>query len=75
MEKLEIEKQKIIIDKIVRELTKEDIDLYYTDSSTVSHLVYEKINNNFLNKTDYEFVKELSANDILILMSYNSNCC
>lgn len=76
MEKLKVDQQKEIINQLVNELANESPDLYYTDSSTISSLVYEKIHgSNNLTKTSLEVVQELSADDILILLSYKSSCC
>jgi len=75
MEKLIVEKQKEIINEIISELSKESIDLYYTDSSTIANLVVEKIQSEKFPKEKKDIVKKLSYSDILILMSYNSNCC
>lgn len=76
MEKLKVDQQKEIINKLVNELSNESPDLYYTDSSTISSLIYEKIHgSNNLTKTSLELVEDLSADDILILLSYKSSCC
>ena len=76
MEKLKVDQQKEVINKIVNELSNESPDLYYTDSSTISSLIYEKIHgSNNLTKTSLELVEDLSADDILILLSYKSSCC
>lgn len=76
MEKLKVDQQKEVINSIVNELSKESPDLYYTDSSTISSLVYERIQgDNSLSREKLELVDSLSADDILILLSYKSNCC
>jgi hypothetical protein len=76
MEKLKVDKQKSIINQLVNELAAESPDLYYTDSSTISSLIYERIHSaNQLSRENLEVVEDLSADDILILLSYKSNCC
>lgn len=76
MEKLKVDQQKEVINSIVNELSKESPDLYYTDSSTISSLVYERIQgDNSLSREKLELVDSLSADDVLILLSYKSNCC
>ena len=76
MEKLKADQQKEIINSIVSDLAKESPDLYYTDSSTISSLVYDRIQGkNKLSREKLELVDKLSADDILILLSYKSNCC
>lgn len=76
MEKLKGTEQKEIVDSLISELSKEHPDLYYTDSSSIANLVYEKIHSKgALTKQKFDTVKDLSSNDILIVMSYNTNCC
>ncbi|MBD64786.1 MAG: hypothetical protein CME62_06240 [Halobacteriovoraceae bacterium] len=75
MEELIRDKRKKIIARLVSELARENMDLYYTDSMTVSSLVVEKIAQKKLPKQDYDLVKDFSARDIQILLSYNSSCC
>lgn len=75
MEQLEAEQKKKIINQLVSELANENIDLYYTDSSTIATLVKEKIHSGKLNRSDLELVENLSTEDILVLMSFHSNCC
>lgn len=74
-EELKTEKQKKIISEIIAELSKENMDLYYTDSSTIANLVIEKIQNKEISTEKFDLVKDLKTHDVLILMSYNSNCC
>lgn len=75
MEELIAKKRKMIVDGLVAELGKENPDLYYTDSSTIASMVVSKIKDHELNAHDYELVKNLTPKDVLILMSFNSNCC
>lgn len=75
MEKLKSDEQKEIVNSIVAELAKKNSELYYTDSSTIANLIYEKIHNPDFSKSKFEKVGELSRDDILILMSYNTTCC
>jgi adenylate kinase len=77
MEKLKSDQQKDIINKLVNLLSKESPDLYYTDSSTIAALVHDKIKTGEggLTHEQKELVKNLSSDDILILLSYKSNCC
>lgn len=72
---LENKMKKLIIDKVVSQLSKTNPDLYYVDSSTISHLIKEYIEGGNLNQSDYEIVKDLSPKDISIITSYASNCC
>ena len=77
MEKLKRDQQKEIINQLVNQLSKESADLYYTDSSTIASLVHHKIQNDSgqLSHQQMEIVKDLSNEDILILLSYKSSCC
>ena len=76
VEKLKATEQKEIINLLINELSKEDPNLYYTDSSTIATLVHDMIHNSeTLNRQKKELVESLSSDDILILMSYKSNCC
>ncbi|MDA8793669.1 hypothetical protein N9N67_10495 [Bacteriovoracaceae bacterium] len=75
MEKLEVEQKKSIINQLVSELATENMDLYYTDSSTIATLVLEKIQSGNLKRTELELVGKLNTEDILVLMSFHSNCC
>ena len=75
MEELIVDKQKKIINKIVTELGSSEVDLYYTDSSTIANLIVEKIKEHKLPRHELDIVKDLNYQDVLILMSYNSNCC
>ena len=75
-EELKVDKEKKIIEKIVNLLAKEDPELYYTDSAVICALVKEKIENkDGINHEEYLEVKGLSVKDILIRLSYHSNCC
>lgn len=64
--------KKKILDKVVNVLRDEDKELYYTDTSTISHLIRDYIDDNKLRREEYELVQGLTPNDILILISYNS---
>lgn len=75
MEDLLNERRKKIIDRIVRELSKANINLYYSDSSFISALVRDEIHKGVLSQDEFEVVKDLSVKDILVLLSYHSNCC
>ena len=75
MEKLESKIKKEIVQTIINELSKKEPDLYYTDTMTIASLVVEYIEDKKLKQTEYELVKDLSRNDVQVLMSYNSNCC
>lgn len=75
MEELEADKKKKIVNRLVSELGKESIDLYYTDSSTIANMVVQKIHEGKLPKSEFDLVKKLTFNDVLILMSYNTSCC
>lgn len=75
MEKLDTELKKQIIQDIINSLNKADPNLYYTDTMTVAALIVEYIQEQKLKKNEFELVKDLSRNDVQVLMSYNSNCC
>ncbi|MBC75971.1 MAG: hypothetical protein CME64_08135 [Halobacteriovoraceae bacterium] len=75
MEKLKVDQQKEIIDGIIDQLRKENLDLYYVDSSTIAKMVWEKIHGEGFNRKELEIVEHLSSEDILTLMSYHTNCC
>jgi hypothetical protein len=75
MEKLDSVKKKEIIQSIINMLSKSDPELYYTDTMTITSYVSDYIKEKNLKQSEYELVKDLSRDDIQILMSYNSNCC
>jgi hypothetical protein len=76
MEKLKSDEQREIIQNLINLISNEDPSLYYTDSSTIAALVHEKVHTaEVLNRQKFDVVKDLSADDILILMSYRSSCC
>lgn len=75
MEKLDSEKQKEIISKLVQKLYSSDPNLYYTDSSTIASMVVEMIPNASLNQEELQLVQSLKASDVLVLMSYRTKCC
>ena len=75
MEKLDSVKKKEIIQSIINILSKSDPELYYTDTMTITSYVSDYIKEKNLKQSEYELVKDLSRDDIQILMSYNSNCC
>jgi hypothetical protein len=73
---LKVEEEKRIIDKLLALLSQEDPNLYYTDSHSVAVLVFDKImKREGISYQEYELVKDLSVNDVLIRMSYHTNCC
>ena len=74
-EDLIVEKRKKIIGKIVTYLASTDPNLYYTDSSTIATMVLQNIDNSSLKAAEKELIKDLTSKDVLVLMSYNSNCC
>lgn len=75
-EELKVDKEKKIIDKIVKQLSQEDPNLYYSNSSIICALVEERINQKVgINHNEYLELKDLTAKDILIRLSYHSNCC
>ena len=75
MEELKSQQQKDIINEILKDLSHQQIDLYYTDSNTIAHMIETYIKEGKLNRHKFEIVKDLNKKDILILMSYNSSCC
>jgi hypothetical protein len=74
-EELVVDKQKKAISKVIQKLAGQDPNLYYTDSSTIASLVLQGENQTELNREEKELLQKLSVKDVLILMSYNSNCC
>ena len=75
-EELKVDKEKKIVDKIVKQLSKEDPNLYYSDSSIICALVKERIDQKLgMSHNEYLEVKDLTVKDILIRLSYHSNCC
>lgn len=76
MEKLESNIKKEIINEIIKELSKINIDLYYTDSITIANLIYEEIQQgSLLSKQKKDIVKSLKPDDIHILISFKTSCC
>lgn len=75
MEKLKVDQQKEIIDGLIDQLMKENLDLYYVDSSSIANMVWDKIHSEGFNRKEFELVGYLSPEDILILMSYHTKCC
>lgn len=74
-DKLIVDKQKEVISKIVDFLSHEDPNLYYTDSNTIAKMVLEVKDEAKLNKDEIDLIKDLSTKDVLVLMSFHSNCC
>lgn len=74
-EELLITEQKKIIQNVVSELSTTDPSLYYVDSSSISQIIHEHIHEGKLQHNDFEKVKDLRPGDILILLSYKTNCC
>lgn len=72
-ELLKAQKQKIVIDKVIKDLSQSDPNLYYTDSNTIAAMIYHKIKDGALSKQDQELFEGLNENDILILMSYKNS--
>lgn len=75
MSDLIADKKKKIINSLVSKLAEENLDLYYIDSSTIASYVYEDIHNKKVSHSEYELVKDLTQSDILVLMSFKTNCC
>ena len=75
MEKLDSTRRKDIIQSIINDLNKSKPELYYTDTMTICALVEDYIKDKKLSQSEFELVKNLSRDDIQVLMSYNSNCC
>ncbi len=75
-EKLLIDDQKIIIDKIVNHLSSLGSSMYYESTINICREIHEIIKNkSLLNKNENDSVSMLSPDDIQILLSYNSSCC
>lgn len=75
-EKLIVEEQKMIINKIVSHLSTLGSDMYYEPTINICHAIQAMFKkDNFLDKREKELVHNLDHNDIQILLSYNSSCC
>ncbi|GAB4417113.1 MAG: hypothetical protein OHK0056_25850 [Bacteriovoracaceae bacterium] len=72
-EDLKIDFQKIIIEKLIATLDQDE--LYYTDSNSISRIIHEEIHSGKMPHGDFELVKDLSPQDIHVLISYKSGCC
>lgn len=72
-EDLKIELQKGIIEKIIAQLDQDE--LYYTDSNSISRIIHEEIHTGKISHAELEMVKDLSPQDIHVLISYRSGCC
>lgn len=72
---LKIEKQKLIIDRIISQLSKDE-SLYYLSTMEICHEVHSIIQSgSHLSLKEFEIVETLSSQDIQTLISYNSKCC
>jgi hypothetical protein len=74
-EKVLNDDRKSIVQSIIDELSQSDPNLYYTNTSIIAQMVYQQIQDKKINRHDFEKMKDLSAADILILISYKSSCC
>lgn len=69
---LDADKKRKVINKVVQKLSDENPNFYYTNSSEIANLVKEEFDNNNLNKDELDLVKDLSAEDIHILLSFKN---
>jgi hypothetical protein len=72
-EKTFIERQKILIEKLLNEFMQSREDLYYSSTDEVCDLLIEYIQNQAkLNQEQKELTENLTASDIKIQLSFNS---
>lgn len=71
-EKTHTDEQKIIIKKIVNDLSKQSHDFYYESTASIARMIHEYIQSDQINSHFKDDVAELSIEDIQILLSYNS---
>jgi len=75
-EKLKIDIQKDIIDRIVQHLSTLGSDMYYAPTIDICHEIQGVIKKkNFLTREEQEIVVNLDAHEIKSLLSNSSNCC
>lgn len=68
------DQRKEIVQQIIAHLSTEDPNLYYTPTNEIGMEVVKYIKQKKLSAHEYELVKDLTFQDVQILMSYNS-CC
>lgn len=72
-EKTQRVKQKEIINKIIKILAKDNMQMYYNSHSDIANEIVNYIKSkNELNKNELELISQLSATDISIILSLNS---
>lgn len=75
-EQLKTEKQRKIVERIINELFQEDSSLYYAVTNDIARHVQLKIESKVnLNHNELEIVSDLTSQEIVNLISYNSKCC
>lgn len=73
LEKTQKEVQKEILNKMIREISKTNMDMYYSSHSDMANEVEIAISEKkFLTREELDNVKDLKATDISILLSLNS---
>lgn len=75
MEKQLIEEQQVLISKVIDFLVSEDQRYYYTDSQTLSGVIYDKVSSDEIASIDTISLRDLKRAEILKLMTSRSNCC
>ena len=69
----EHDKKRKVLTKIIKDLTQDNIDMYYNSTSDTSNLIKDYIDKKKnLSKDELELVQDMSARDISILLSINS---
>ena len=72
-EKTEKEKQRTILFRVIQEISKDNMDMYYSSHSDTASEVYEYIQNSkSLPREDQELVKDLKVDQISIILSLKS---
>jgi len=72
-DKTEQEKRRKVLTKIIKDLTEDNIDMYYNSTSDTSNLIKDYIEKKKnLSKDELDLVQDMSARDISLLLSINS---
>ena len=69
----EQEKRRKVLTKIIKDLTEDNIDMYYNSTSDTSNLIKDYIDKKKnLSKDELDLVQDMSQRDISLLLSINS---
>jgi hypothetical protein len=72
-EKTEKELQKEILYKLIKEISKENMDMYYSSHSDMANEIEIAVEeNNYLTRKDLDLIRDLKATEISIMLSLNS---